>query len=73
VNVYNELYEAVSKFYSKIDNPVYTVIIRPDLFSCELVPDKTLAEEKLKVIILYGDKKYYTNIITFTNEEEVVN
>jgi hypothetical protein len=41
------------------------------IFSCELIPDKTLTEEKLKAIILYSDEKYETKIITFTNEEEV--
>jgi hypothetical protein len=48
-------------------------VVKPDLFSCEIIPDKTVAEEKLKVIIKYDNEKYFTNILTFTNEEEVPN
>jgi hypothetical protein len=42
-------------------------------FFQKIIPDKTLAEEKVKVIIFYNNNRYYANEIIFTNEEEVPN
>ena len=38
-----------------------------------LLPDTTLAEEKIKVILTYGAEVLYSNIIIFSNVSEVVN
>lgn len=37
-----------------------------------LLPDTTLAEEKIKVILTYGTEVLYSNIIIFSNVSEVV-
>jgi hypothetical protein len=71
--LYEQLYNEVLNLYSKIDNPTYTVIIKPDIFSYQLQPDLTLSEEKIKVIILYENTPIRSNVLTFTNEREVVN
>lgn len=42
-------------------------------FQFSFVPDVKKSEEKIKAIILYDDKVIVSNILTFTNEKEVVN
>lgn len=37
-----------------------------------LFPDITLAEEKVKAVLTFGDKVLYSNILTFSNENEVI-
>ena len=37
-----------------------------------LLPDTTLAEEKIKVVLTYGSEVIYSNILTFSNVDEVV-
>jgi hypothetical protein len=71
--LYKELYNSVLTLYSKIDDPTYTVVVKPDLFSYQLQPDLTLNEEQIKVIILYENSPIRSNVLTFTNEREVVN
>lgn len=44
----------------------------PSKFTTWLIPDVTLAEEKIKAIIKYNDQYYYSNILTFTNKREVI-
>lgn len=41
-------------------------------FSIELSPDVTLQEEKIKAIVIYKGHPYRSNILTLTNEKEVV-
>ena len=41
-------------------------------FSIELSPDVTLQEEKIKAIVIYKGQPYRSNILTLTNEKEVV-
>lgn len=41
-------------------------------FSIELSPDVTLQEEKIKAIVIYKGYPYRSNILTLTNEKEVV-
>lgn len=41
-------------------------------FSIELSPDVTLQEEKVKAIVIYKGHPYRSNILTLTNEKEVV-
>lgn len=42
-------------------------------FTYELAPRSNKAQEQLKAIILYNNKVYRSNIITFSNEKEVPN
>lgn len=44
----------------------------PSFFTTWLLPDVTLQQEQLKAILLYNDEVYYSNILTITNEKEVV-
>lgn len=37
------------------------------------VPDYNLVQEQIKAIIIYNNKPYASNILTFTNDEEIVN
>jgi hypothetical protein len=37
-----------------------------------LLPDTTLAEEKIKVVLTYGNEVLYSDILTFSNVDEVV-
>lgn len=41
-------------------------------FRTELSPDVTLQEEKIKAIVIYKGHPYRSNILTLTNEKEVV-
>ena len=45
---------------------------KPSFFTTWLLPDVTLQQEQLKAILLYNDEVYYSNILTITNEKEVV-
>lgn len=42
-------------------------------FQFSFIPDVKKSEEKIKAIILYDDKVIVSNILTFTNEKEVIN
>lgn len=44
----------------------------PEFNQTWLIPDVTKSEESVKAILIYDDQPYYSNIITFTNEKEVV-
>jgi hypothetical protein len=70
--VYKKLYEATLTLYSRIDNPSYTIVVKPDVFYYQLEPDTTRAQEMIKVIILYNNAPIRSNVLTFTNEREVV-
>ena len=41
-------------------------------FTTSLTPDVTLAEEKIKAIVIYEGRAYRSNILTLINEKEVV-
>lgn len=45
---------------------------QPSFNQTWLMPDVTKSEESVKAILIYDDQPYYSNIITFTNEKEVV-
>lgn len=72
---YNRLYEAGLKLFQKIDDPYIrtTIHFEPDNFSYTFYPDVETDEEKVKVIILYNDEVIRSNIVTFVNEDEVIN
>ena len=44
----------------------------PDFFSTWIMPSLALPQEQVKAVIIYNGKAYYSNTITFTNEDEVV-
>lgn len=44
----------------------------PEFNQTWLIPDVTKSEESVKAVLIYDDQPYYSNIITFTNEKEVV-
>ena len=44
----------------------------PDFFSTWIMPSLALSQEQVKAVIIYNGKAYYSNTITFTNEDEVV-
>lgn len=68
--LYEILYVATETLYKKIDDPSYIARVKANHFSFDFYPDTTLAEEKLKAVILYDDTYLSTQILTFTNEEE---
>lgn len=41
-------------------------------FEAWLIPKTNRQEERIKAILLFNNKVYYSNILTFTNEKEVV-
>lgn len=45
---------------------------QPDFFSTWLIPDIALQTEQIKAIIIYKGRPYRSNILTCTNENEVV-
>lgn len=53
-------------YWSKLNN-------NDNNFTYELIPRSNKAQEQLKVIILYNNKVYRSNIIIFNNEKEVPN
>lgn len=53
-------------------NGVWNIDANTAFFKTTLNPDVTLQEEKIKAIILYNGKAYRSNILTLTNEDEVV-
>jgi hypothetical protein len=77
ISTRNRLTEALELFYKKMDNPIYEeyyeVFIAPDLFQYNFIPDTNLAEEQIKVIILYDNKIIRSNILRFTHDGDVVN
>lgn len=73
LGLYNRLYEITKKLYMKIDDPSYVTKIKANHFEFNFTPDISFQEEKLKVIILYDNNILRTDILTFTNENEVPN
>lgn len=71
-DVYEKLYKATKKLYQAIDNPIYQLKIPPDHFQYNFIPDTNLAEELIKVIILYNDQIIKSNILRFSHDGQVV-
>ena len=71
LGLYNRLYEITKKLYMKIDDPSYVTKVKANHFEFNFTPDISFQEEKLKVIILYDNNILRTDILTFTNENEV--
>lgn len=77
-DVYAYLYGQVELFFQKMDNPTYTY--SSDFFYYNFDPDITKQQEQIKCVGLVrsGDvdgnptyTPYYSNLITFENEQEV--
>lgn len=58
------------KLYNKTCDDGYRR--EPSFLTSWCIPDVTLQEEQIKAILFYGDKIYRSNILTCTNEDEVV-
>lgn len=58
------------KLYNKTCDDGYRR--EPGFLASWCIPDVTLQEEQIKAILFYGDKIYRSNILTCTNEDEVV-
>lgn len=72
---YYEIKDADWLSYNEIAAPASnpTGIPRnPDYNQTWLLPDITMAEERVKAIIIYNDQPYYSNVLSFTNRREVV-
>ena len=79
-SVYAYLYEQTERFFEKMDDPTY--ITSSDFFYYNFDPDITKQQEQIKVIGLVKSgtdingnptyTPYYSNLITFENEQEVV-
>lgn len=70
--IYKELDNMLYNFFSTLNNPIYHKEITK-IFYYNFEPDLTLAQEQVKVIILHNGKTIKSNVLTFTNEDEVVN
>lgn len=78
-DVYAYLYDQVQLFFQKMDDPTYTY--SSDFFYYNFDPDITKQQEQIKVIGLVKSgtdmngnptyTPYYSNLITFENEQEV--
>jgi hypothetical protein len=69
---YQKLYVLGKQIFELLDYP-YQKVENLHPYDYILVPDTSKAEEKIKVILINGSDILYSNIITFTNEQEVVN
>lgn len=70
--VYNELDLMLYNFFSKLNDPTYEIKITKS-FYYNLKPDIKKEQEQIKAIILFNNKVIRSNILTFTNEKEVIN
>lgn len=72
-NCYYEIKDTEWLNYNSIAyNKANGVVRSPEFHSTWLLPDITMAEERVKAIITYNDQPIYSNILTFTNRREVV-
>lgn len=70
---YNIQDESWISYNNNIFNNSDSIRRAPSFNSSWLLPDITRAEEKIKVVITYGESEVlYSNILNFTNEYEVV-
>lgn len=68
--VQEELYEQMRRLYYAIDNPITDI---KKCFEYSFIPDTSLQTEQFKVIIIYKNIAYRSNILTFKNNELVPN
>lgn len=65
----NIIYQVEDEIWKKYSGEVQRA---PSFFSTWLLPDTTMAEERVKAIIVYNGKPYRSNILTFTNDNNVI-
>ena len=65
----NIIYQVEDEIWKKYSGEVQRA---PSFFSTWLLPDTTMAEERVKAIIVYNGKPYRSNILTFTNDNTVI-
>ena len=74
-------YSEEIKYYEKTESPEHVFVAYlenglasdgEDPLSIAFTPDVTLQDEKVKAIIYCNGSRYYSNILTFENEREVV-
>lgn len=73
-SIYLQLYNAALEIFQKLDNPYYTTTTNKP-YDYIFTPNNNKAEEKVKAVLIKKDENLIltSNIITFTNEDEVVN
>ena len=65
----NIIYQVEDEIWKKYNGEVQRA---PSFFSTWLLPDTTMAEERVKAIVVYNGKPYRSNILTFTNDNRVI-
>lgn len=61
-------------YWKRVESAVSTISSTSGMeFQFSFIPDVSKSEEMIKAIILYDDKVIVSNILTFSNEKEVVN
>lgn len=69
---YNLIREAIEEVFYKMDNPTYTIELKPNSFSYLFTPDVSLQEERLRAVVVYNGQILRSNVLYFYNENEVV-
>lgn len=72
-NIYWYQYEFGAPSADEYSGVYWSKLNNDNNFTYELIPRSNKAQEQLKVIILYNNKVYRSNIIIFNNEKEVPN
>lgn len=72
-NIYWYQYEFGAPSADEYSGVYWRKLNNDNNFTYELIPRSNKAQEQLKVIILYNNKVYRSNIIIFNNEKEVPN
>lgn len=70
IDTYTQLLQAAEQLFAVIDNPSRVITKR---FEWEFDPDVSKQDERIKVIVLYNNMAYRSQILTFNNQEQVAN